>query len=71
MKLNRKEAIDFLSERESQRIHGHSLEEIRAMSPSKLEEIVNKVFEPIDLDDPYTVSDWDLDRWGMNLRVLN
>lgn len=72
MKLSRKEAIDCLSEKASCKIHGYNPGEIRAMPTAKLEEVVNKVFEPIDLDDPYTVIDWHLDtRWSMNLRVLN
>jgi hypothetical protein len=57
MQLNRLEAIKCLIEKESLRIHGYSSNDIKKMSSVKLAEVVNKVFEPIDLDDPYTVVD--------------
>ena len=59
MQLNRIEAIKALIEPESINMHGLSASEIWRLSTVKLAEIINKVFEPIDLDDPYTVIDYD------------
>lgn len=54
MKLSRQEAVECLLEPESMRMHGYSTVEIRTMSSSSIFVLVNEIFEPIDLDDPYT-----------------
>lgn len=54
MKLSRLEAIECLLEPKSMWMHGYSTQEIRSMSTVHLFVLVNEIFEPIDLDDPYT-----------------
>ena len=57
MRLTRQEAVDALLETESMVRHGYSTVEIRQMAPDKLCRLINDIFEPIDLEDPYTVND--------------
>jgi len=57
MRLTRQEAIDALLETESMVRHGYSTVEIRQMPMVTLCRLINEIFEPIDLEDPYTVDD--------------
>ena len=58
MQLTREEAISSLLEEESVERHGCASYEIRRMDQESLTVLLNKVFEPIDLDDPYTVEEF-------------
>ena len=55
MQLTREEAISSLLEEESIEMHGHASFEIYSMDTQGLTTLLNRVFEPIDLEDPYTV----------------
>jgi len=57
MKLSRQEAMDALLETESMRMHGFSTKEIRTMNTGELCRLINEIFEPIDIEDPYTVGE--------------
>jgi hypothetical protein len=58
MQLTRDEAISCLLEEESVEIHKRDPYELNKMSKYELMALLNKVFEPIDLDDPYTVEEF-------------
>lgn len=58
MQLSREEAISCLLEKESVELHGHDPYEVTKMGKYELIVLLNKVFEPIDLDDPYTVEEF-------------
>ena len=60
MQLTREEAISSLLEEESIERHGYGSLEIRKMDKDGLCILINKVFEPIDEDDPYSVEDFAL-----------
>jgi hypothetical protein len=55
MQLTREEAISCLVEEESVVRHGYTSYEIFQMDQDGLCALLNKIFEPIDEDDPYTV----------------
>lgn len=57
MTLSRQEAIDALLETEAMRMHGFSTREIRTMETGALCRLINEIFEPIDIEDPYTVGE--------------
>ena len=58
MQLTRSEAVSCLLEDESMVRHGHASYEVHGMDQQELTGLLNRVFEPIDLDDPYTVEDF-------------
>ena len=60
MQLTREEAISSLLEEESVERHGCASYEITSMDKDGLTVLLNKVFEPIDLEDPFTVEDFAL-----------
>jgi hypothetical protein len=55
MRLSRQEAIESLLETESMVMHGYSTKVIRMLPDADLCKLINEIFEPIDLEDPYTV----------------
>lgn len=55
MRLSRQKAISFLIEEESTIRHGYDVDEVSRMDENMLGLLLNKVFEPIDVDDPYIV----------------
>lgn len=57
MRLTRQEAVAALLDIDSMLHHGYSAVEIRQMSTSTLCGLINEIFEPIDLEDPYIVND--------------
>lgn len=57
MKLSRQEAIDALLETDSMRMHGFGTKEIRTMTTGDLCKLINEIFEPIDIEDPYSVGE--------------
>lgn len=57
MRLTRQEAIDALLETESMVRHGYSTFDVRHMPTDKLCVLLNDIFEPIDIEDPYTVGE--------------
>lgn len=57
MTLERSHAVTVLLEPESIRMHGLSPSQVRRLDAWGLALLLNKVFEPIDLDDPYQVDD--------------
>jgi len=58
MQLTREEAISSLQEEESIEMHGHASYELYKLDMVGLTVLLNRVFEPIDLDDPYTVEEF-------------
>ena len=60
MQLTRDEAISSLLEEESVERHGCASYEVTNMDKDGLTVLLNKVFEPIDLEDPYTVEDFEV-----------
>ena len=57
MTLERSHALKALLEPESIRMHGLRPSEIRQLDAGGLAFLLNRVFEPIDLDDPYQVGE--------------
>jgi|GEM_PF-5128638 len=55
MQLTRLEALQSLSDEESVKLHNLSAAELQSLSNDALAIIVNLIFEPIDLSDPYNV----------------
>jgi hypothetical protein len=57
MRLSRQEAVECLTDEESMGMHGLTVIEVRQMATEKLSLLVNRIFESIDLEDPYVVYD--------------
>jgi len=57
MRLSRQEAVECLTDEESMGMHGLTVMEVRQMTTEKLSQLVNRIFESIDLEDPYIVYD--------------
>ena len=57
MRMPKRLIIQDLVDPQHREVHGYSPDEIRLMSPERMMEVYNAVFEPIDPGEPYTMFD--------------